>query len=168
MNKLKAFEQGLAKGLEILLVLLLAFVLLVVCMIVILRFGFDYGIVGGDELVRKTFLFTSAIGGAVGLARHEHIAITYFIDNMTKPLKRAFYVLGLGLIALVNAAMIYYAWPWIATTGSYAWQPFDLPKIIVQSAIPIGCGLAVIFCITRMLLMLGGRENIENIWLPED
>ena len=168
MDALKSFERRLARILEAILVLLFALILILVCSIVVLRFGFSYGVVGSDEIVRKAFLFTSAIGGAVGIARHEHIAITYFIDNMPRPIKMALYILGLALIAVVNLAVIYYAWGWIATTGSYPWQPFNLPKIIVQLVIPIGCGLAVLFCITKIILTLGGRENIDIVWLPED
>ena len=168
MERLKVFEQKLAGILETLLIVLFAFILVMVGLIVILRFGLNYGIVGGDELVRKAFLFTSVLGGAVGLVKREHIAVTYFIDGMARPLKLGFYVVGLGLIALVNAAMVYYAWPWMMATGFNTWQPFDLPKIIVQSAIPIGCGLAVVFCVVKIILTLGGRENIDNIWLPED
>lgn len=168
MENLKALELKLAKILETILILLFGFIIIAVCMIVILRFIFEVGIVGSDELVRKAFLFTSAIGGAVGIAKHEHIAITVFIDNMPRPIKLVLYIIGLALIAVVNAAMIYYAWGWIATTGSYPWQPFNMPKIIVQSAIPIGCGLAILFCITKIILTLGGRENIDVVWLPED
>ncbi|WP_424942116.1 TRAP transporter small permease [Aliiroseovarius crassostreae] len=168
METLKLIEQRLARILEWVLVGLFGFFLILTVMIVVLRFGFNYGIIGSDELVRKSFLFTSAIGGAVGIARHEHIAITFFIDSMPRPIKMMFYVLGLALVALVNAAMIWYAWDWIATTGSFPWQPFNLPKSLVTSAIPIGCGLAVIFCVIKIILTVGGRENIDIVWLPED
>lgn len=168
MDTLKLFEQRLARFLEFVLIALFGFFIILTVMIVVLRFGFNYGIVGSDELVRKSFLFTSAIGGAVGIARHEHIAITVFIDRLARPFKMALYVLGLALVAVVNLAMIWYSWDWIATTGSYPWQPFNLPKVIVTSAVPIGCGLAVAFCATKIVLTLAGRENIDVAWLPED
>lgn len=168
MDTLKTIEQKLARALELLLIAFFGFFLILTVAIVVLRFGFNYGIIGSDELVRKSFLFCSAIGGAVGIARHEHIAITVFIDSMARPLKMAFYVAGLALVAVVNIAMIWYAWGWIGTTGSYPWQPFNLPKYFVTSAIPIGCGLAVFFCLTKIILTLGGRENIDVVWLPED
>ena len=168
MGALKTFETWLARMLEGLLILLFGFFLILVCAIVILRFGFDIGIHGSDELVRKAFLFTSAIGGAVGIMRHEHIAITFFIDNMPRPIKMALYVLGLSLVCLVNAAMIWYAGDWIGATGNFPWQPFNVPKILVQVAIPIGCGLAVLFCLIKIVLTLAGRESIDVVWLPEE
>lgn len=168
LSRLKAVENGLATILEWVLIGLFGFFLILVCSIVVLRFGFSIGIVGSDELVRKAFLFTSAIGAAVGIARHEHIAISVFIDAMPRPVKMVFYTIGLVLIALLNVIMIWYAWKWISVTGSYPWQPFNLPKVIVQSAIPIGCGLAVIFCVTKIILTLAGREDISVVWLPED
>lgn len=168
MDALKTIEQKLARALEFTLIAFFGFFLILTVAIVVLRFGFNYGIVGSDELVRKSFLFCSAIGGAVGIARHEHIAITVFIDSMVRPLKMGFYVVGLVCVAAVNLAIIWYAWDWIATTGSFPWQPFNLPKYVVTAAVPIGCGLAVFFCLTKIILTLGGRENIDIVWLPED
>lgn len=168
MDALQTFEARLAKVLEAVLVSLFAAFLLLVCTIVVLRFGFNVGINGSDELVRKLFLLTSAIGGAVGIMRHEHIAITFFIDRLPHAIKQAVDVLGFALVAWVNAAMIWYAWDWIALTGQFPWQPFNLPKFIVQSAVPIGCGLAVLFCLIKIVLTLAGRENADVVRRPRD
>ena len=168
MDALKSFEDWLTKFLEWILVGLFGLFIILVVSIVVLRFGFNYGVVGSDEIVRKSFLFTSAIGGAVGITRQEHIAITFFIDSGPRMLKKALFLVGLFLVGLINVAMIWYAWSWIGTTGSYPWQPFNLPEVIVQSAIPIGCGLAVLACAMKIVLTLGGRVNLDVVWLPED
>ena len=95
-------------------------------------------------------------------------ASTFFIDSGPRALKKALFLVGLFLVGLINVAMIWYAWSWIGTTGSYPWQPFNLPKVIVQSAVPIGCGLATLACAMKIVLTLGGRVNLDVVWLPED
>lgn len=168
MAALKSFEQWAIHVLEWSLILIFGFFIILVCSIVIFRFGFSIGLIGSDELVRKAFLYTSVIGGAVGIARHEHIAITVFIDILPRAAKMSFYIAGLTLIAAVNVAMIWFSWNWISMTGGFPWQPFPIPRIVIQVAVPIGCGLAVMFCLIKIVLTLGGRENIDVLWLPED
>ena len=168
MDALAAFDKWLTRLLEAILVALFAIFLVLTCVLVVLRYGFSTSIYGGNEFVTIAFLFTSAIGGAVGISRREHIAITFFIDLLPRPAKMGLYILGLVLIAVVNGYMIFYSISWIQLAGHNAWQPFGWPQGIVHAAIPVGCGLAVLFCLTRIALTLGGREQIDILWLPEE
>ena len=168
MDFLTSVDKWLTRVLETLLIVLFAVFLVLVCLLVVLRYGFASSILGGNEFVTIAFLFTSAIGGAVCISRREHIAITYFIDLLPYAIKKWVYVLGLALIGIVNGYMVYYAVQWIAKAGHNPWQPLDWPQGFVQAAIPIGCGLAIIYCIIKIALTLGGRERIDVLWLPED
>ncbi|MDE0308007.1 MAG: TRAP transporter small permease [Albidovulum sp.] len=168
MDLIAKYDKILARWLEWLLVALFVFFLVLVCLLVVLRYVFATSIYGGNEMVTIAFLFTSAIGGAVGISKHEHIAITVFIDRLPTALKMWVYVFGLALIALVNGYMIYYSLHWIQKAGSFPWQPFDLPQGLVHAAIPLGCGLAILFCAFKIALAVSGREQVDVIWLPEE
>ncbi len=168
MNTLISIDKTLTRLLEYLLVTLFAIFLFLVCLLVVMRYGFSTSILGGNELVTICFLYTSAIGGAVGITKKEHIAITFFIDLLPHAIKKWIHILGLFLIAVVNGYMIYYTMNWIEKAGHFPWQPFNLPQVFVHVAIPIGCGLAIFFCFFRILLTLNGRENLDSLWLPEE
>lgn len=168
MDRLAAIDKTLCRVLEWLLVLLFGAFLIMVCLLVVLRYGFSTSILGGNEFVTIAFIFTSAIGGAVGITRREHIAITFFIDLLPRRIKMGFYILGLALIAAVNGALIYYTTGWMQKAGHFPWQPFNMPQGLVHAAIPIGCGLAIIFCVIKIILTLAGREQIDILWMPED
>lgn len=168
MDRLAAIDKTLCRVLEWLLVLLFGAFLIMVCLLVVLRYGFSTSILGGNEFVTIAFIFTSAIGGAVGITRREHIAITFFIDLLPRRIKMGFYILGLALIAAVNGALIYYTTGWMQKAGHFPWQPFNMPQGLVHAAIPIGCGLAIIFCVIKITLTLAGREQIDILWMPED
>ncbi|KZK79020.1 2,3-diketo-L-gulonate TRAP transporter small permease protein YiaM [Pseudovibrio sp. Ad13] len=168
MGFLKQLDNTIAKVLEWILVGLFMVFFALVCILVVLRYGFNDTIYGGNEFVTIAFLFTSALGAAVGVSRREHIAITVFVDLLPEWPKRIAYCLQLALVALINSYMVYYSWNWIKLTGKTAWQPFDWPQGIVQASIPVGCGLAVLFCLIKILLTLTKRESVELLWVPED
>ena len=168
IDNLVAFDKILCRILEWILVILLGVFLMLVCILVILRYGFASSILGGNEFVTIAFLFTSAIGGAVCLSRREHIAITVFIDLLPIVLKKAVYIIGLLLICLINGYLIYYSIGWIEMAGHYPWQPLGWPQGIVHAAIPVGCSLTILFCIIKIILTLAGREKVDILWLPED
>ena len=63
MEALKSFEDWLTKFLEWILVGLFGLFIILVISIVVLRFGFNYGVVGSDELVRKSFFSPAQLGG---------------------------------------------------------------------------------------------------------
>ncbi len=168
MNALIIADKWLTKILEWLLVALFFGFFSMVCVLVVLRYGFGDTIVGGNEGVTVAFVFTVAIGAAVAITRREHIAITFFVDLLPIPLKKGVYILSLILVALINAVMIKYSIEWITLTGAAPWQPFRFPQGYFQSAIPIGCGLAIFFCCVKIVLTLAGRESVEHIWMPED
>lgn len=165
---LKKIDNGLATVLEWMLVALFAVFFSLVCILVVLRYGFGDTIYGGNEFVTIAFLFTSAIGAAVGITRREHIAIMVFVDMLTEGPKRIAFCIQLALVALINGAMVYYSLNWIKLTGKTPWQPFDWPQGFVQGAVPLGCGLAVLFCVIKIILTLAKEESVELLWVPED
>ena len=82
MDFLIRLEKILTQLLEWVLVLLFGFFLIMVCVLVLLRYGFSTSIFGGNELVTIAFIITSAIGGALCISKNEHIAITFLIDQL--------------------------------------------------------------------------------------
>ncbi len=168
MDRLIRLEKRLTQLLEWLLVLLFGFFLIMVCALVLLRYGFSTSIFGGNELVTIAFIITSAIGGAVCVAKHEHIAITFFIDQLPNYLKRVCYILGMLLIAVINGYMIYYSYDWIAMAGHYPWQPLGWPQGMVHAVIPVAGGLAIFYCLLKVLLVLTERVSVDVVWMPED
>ena len=167
MDMLIAIDKWLTRILEGILVVLFFGFFAMVCILVFLRYGFAATIVGGNEGVTIAFVFTVSIGAAIAITRREHIAITYFIDALPLPIKKIVYIIGLLLIAFINAVMIKYSIDWIAQAGGAPWQPFRFPQGYFQAAVPIGCALAVFFCFVKIILTIAGRESVESVWMPE-
>ena len=167
MDTLVVVNRALTVLLENIMIVLFAIFLVIVVTKVMMR-PFDAAIYGVDELVKMSFLTTSALGGAVAISRREHIAITVFIDLLPRVLKIGLYVLGLALVGVMNGLLVYLSFDWIAGPGKNIWQPFGMPQSYVFVIVPIACSLAVLFCAIKIILTLAGRENTDILWMPED
>ena len=126
--------------------------------LVFLRYGFNTTIVGGNELVVILFIYTSAIGAAVIVGKKEHIAITYFIDKLPPQLNRLISVFNLLMIAILNGVMIMYSIPWISKTGGYLTAVLGIPRIYLQMVVPISCGLAILYCLFQIILLINPKK----------
>jgi TRAP-type C4-dicarboxylate transport system permease small subunit len=127
--------------------------------LVILRYGFNEAIIGGNELVEYLFIYTTALGAAAALGRRQHIKITWFIDKLAPVYRKIVDVLGFFLIALINAVMIYYSIPWIRTVGDFESPVLRLPNRLIQVIVPVGCGLVILYCVYHILIVLAGSDT---------
>ena len=168
MEFLVKADKWLVNVLEWLLIALFAIFLSLTCLLVFLRYMFSESILGADQIVTVAFIFTCAIGGAVGISKREHIAITFFIDLLPRTIKKWVYILGLALVAVINGYMVKLSIDWISQAGHNPWQPFNLPQGFVHAAVPIGCGLAILFCVIKIILTIADRESVDILWMPED
>lgn len=154
MEKLYQIERYMTRTLEVVMTLLFFIILCVTITLVIMRYGFNAAIIGGNEAMNYLFIYTTALGAAVAISRDEHIKISYFIDNIKPHLRRYVDILNYLLIAAVNAVMIWYSLPWIRSTGYFESPVLRIPNWIVQISVPLGCGLVILFCLNHVVLEL--------------
>lgn len=137
----------------------LLFIAAIVVLQVLLSSCFNSSITGANEMITKLFVYVTAVGAAVAVGRHEHIAITFATEALSKLVQRWLDAIALVFVALVNAVVVAYSFHWINVTGHYVMPPTSLPRILAQLAIPIGSGLAVLFCFLRLFGNDLRREN---------
>jgi TRAP-type C4-dicarboxylate transport system permease small subunit len=129
-------------------------IIVLVITLVILRYGFNSTIIGANEFVVILFIYTSVLGAAIVIGKKEHIAITYFFDKLPNSFKDAIYIFNLILIAILNGVMIWYSIRWISITGEYLTAVLRIQQAYAQTIVPIGCGVAILYCIYHVILTL--------------
>ncbi len=154
MNYLIKGERIFTRLLEYIIGFFFFSIVILVITLVILRYGFNTTIVGGNELVVILFIYTSALGAAVIVGKREHIAISYFIDKLSPLSKKLVNIFNFLMIAILNGAMIVYSIPWINKTGNYQTAVLGIPQIYSQIIVPIGCGMAILYCCYHIILAL--------------
>ena len=141
----------LTRMLESLISVCLLIMLVVVFVLVVRRYVFNKGIVGANEFVTILFVYTSAIGGALAVGTDDHVRISYLIEKLSPGVRRWVDSLNLALVGLLNGCMLWYSFRWIAMTGDYVMRSTQLPRSVAQWSLAIGCGLAVFYCVVRLV-----------------
>jgi len=159
MKRLKRIESVLTRILEGIIVLCFMGIFILIITLVILRYGFNTTIIGGNEIVVILFIYTSALGAAVIVGKREHIAITWFIDKLPAAPRKVVDIFNFLAIAFINAVMIYFSIHWISTTGNYLTAVLRIPQLYAQIIVPIGCGVAMLYCLHQIVLILHPGEK---------
>ena len=159
MHSLLRTERALTRTLEGISAVLLFLMAAVVLTLVVLRYVFGTGIVGANETVTILFVYTTALGTAVAIGKRDHIAILFLVDKLGTRGRRVAELTALLAVGLLNAVMLVYSFRWIEVTGGYLMPATELPRGALQAAIPLGCGLALVYCVIGGLRVWRGAEK---------
>lgn len=165
---MKRLEQILVKVLEISFSVCFLIMFGLVVTQVALRYGFNESIGGANEMATILFAYTSALGIAVGIAKRDHMAISWFTERFPAKLRKAIDVLGLALLAILNVVIFWYSMRWIDITGSRMISVLHVPRWTAQVAIPIGTGASAVFCLIKLWLGIKGDEELGVPWMRDD
>ena len=146
-------EALLVRALTVLLTVLFGIIFVLVTLLVIMRYGFNSTIVGGAEATVYLFIYTTALGTSVDIARGKHIRIDSLIGLLPETPRRYIEMLNLVLIGILNAFLFVYAIEWIRVVGNSKDPILHVPEAVVEIAVPIGCLFAVFFCFTRLIAL---------------
>jgi TRAP-type C4-dicarboxylate transport system permease small subunit len=165
---MKRLEHILIRILELTFCCCFLIMLALVVIQVALRYGFNESIGGANELATILFAYTSALGIAVGIAKRDHMAISWFTERLPPTSRKVVDVVGLILLAAINVAIVCFSWKWIDVTGSRMISVLHVPRWTAQIAIPIGTGASAIFCFIKLYLGLKGEEELGVPWMQDD
>jgi len=147
-----AWEKHIDRILETIVTLMFFSILVLTILLVIMRYGFNSSITGGNEAMEYLFIYTTALGAAVSVGRGTHIRISLLVDKLKGAPKRCVDTLNYLLIAFINAVMIIYSVPWIRSAGYFESPVLRIPNWMVQASVPLGCGLVIVYCLNHVML----------------
>jgi TRAP-type C4-dicarboxylate transport system permease small subunit len=165
---MKRLERTLVQMLKVIFCICFLVMFALVVTQVVLRYGFNESIGGANELATILFAYTSALGIAVGIAKREHMAISWFTERFPPTPRKVIDVIGLLLLALINMVIFWYSLRWIGITGSRMISVLQVPRWTAQIAIPFGTGASVVFCCIKLWLGLRGDEELGVPWMQDD
>ena len=152
MDKFYRIEQFVTRLLEVIITFLFFVILSITITLVVMRYGFNSAIIGGNEAINYLFIYTTALGVAVSIGKVEHIRISFFIDKLNQRHRRYVDIVNYILIGFINAVMIHYSLPWIRSAGYFESPVLRIPNWIVQISVPIGCSLVILYCLNHIIL----------------
>ena len=152
---MKTFHSRLTYFLEVLVCLSFLSFFSMVILLVGLRYLFNSSITGANEIITILFVYTTAIGAAIAVGQRGHIAINILIEKLPQRLAK----LQLALVGLINFAIAWFSVPWISQTGDNLMPTLGAMRAVVQISMPLGCGLAVLYCITTAVVGLAETKT---------
>src|SRR5687767_3613121 len=135
------------KGLDALMALALAIMVVLVFGNVVLRYGFNSGITVSEEISRWLFVWLTFMGAVVALKEHGHLGTDILVSRLPAAGKRAcLFVAQLGMLYVT----------WLLLVGSWAQAKINLdvaaPVTGASGAIFYASG--VFFACSALLLLL--------------
>jgi len=139
--------ERFARLLETALGYLFLVITVVTIVLVVLRYFFATTIVGGQEFALFCFVYTTALGAAVLLAKDGHIAIHVLLDLLPPRIRRWLRRINYLLVALLNGALVLLSIPWIQSIYHFPTPVLRIPQGFVLVSLPLGCGLTTLYAL---------------------
>lgn len=136
----------LRQGLELLMALGLAGMVLLVFGNVVLRYAFDSSITVSEELSRWLFIWITFLGAVVALQRHAHLGTEAFVTMLPPAGQRACRVLAGALMLGTVALLLQGAWTQMKINADVTAPSSGWPVSIVFAA-------AVVFAVLALALL---------------
>ena len=153
-------EQFATRLLEAIVTFFFFVILSITIILVIMRYGFNSAIIGGNEAMNYLFIYTTALGAAVSIGNDEHIKISFLVDKLKAGSRKVVNIVNFILIGFINAVMIWYSLRWIHSTGYFESPVLRIPNWMVQVSVPLGCSLVILYCLNHIFLeIFSGRVS---------
>src|SRR5690242_8168783 len=152
-------ENWLSHLVELPVALLTAIEVLILFAGVVSRYVFQNPFTWSDELASILFLWLAMLGAVVAFRRSEHMRMSGLVSRVS-PRWRAFFdafavAVAVAFLLLILHPTIEYA----ADEAAVVTPALEIPNIWRASALPVGCGLMLVFALLR-LARTGGLGQI--------
>lgn len=159
MNFISVLESKVTKVLESIISLLFTLIICITILLVILRYVFNTGLYGGNELISYLFIYTTALGASIAIGKDTHIKITFIVDLLPFKIQKVINALVIFLVGFFNVALIFLSLPWIKKVGCFESPTLRIPNALVQVAVPLGCFISVIYCVFKIIAILTKEDT---------
>ena len=161
LSSLKKIQKSIHRAENGLLILILISMILVAVIQIVLRNGFETGLLWGESLVRVCVLWTALLGAMIGARHDQHIKIDV-ITRFLSDVRKAQLNLMIGLITTIICLVVaYYSLEFVLLEYEDGGLAFaQVPNWLCESIIPIAfLVLAVRFFINAMVAFMSPQEK---------
>ncbi|MBW7920861.1 MAG: TRAP transporter small permease [Rubellimicrobium sp.] len=163
MRRVTQLLEAGTKIVEVVLVLLLTGMSVMVFVNVVLRYGFNSGIVISEEMSRFFFVWLTFIGAVIAFKEHGHMGV----ETLVKMFGRRGRVICMGLSnALILGCVVILFWgAWLqAPINASVKAPVSgMPMILVYGISFFTAGCIAIIAAVRLARILAGRVTEREI-----
>lgn len=142
---MKQFLNTLFKGIEILIAVFLAVMILLMFMNVVLRYMFSKGFAWSEEVSRMCFIFLTYLGAIVAARENRHLLIDSLLNRLPKAGKIIVYTMIQVCIIWLMITLTRGSWALVQQNWNDNWVATKFPTwLIWASGLVTGISIAVI------------------------
>lgn len=144
--------DGFWRAVEILIAAFLAVMVVMVFGNVVLRYGFNSGIIVSEEVSRWLFLWVTFLGAVVALKEHGHLGSDFLISRLP--------ILGKKICLVLGHLLMLYA-TWLVFSGALEQTRINLD---VEASVT-GASMAIVYATGVVFAVLAVPLLLRNLWL---
>lgn len=151
-SPVKAVDRWLTRAVDLVVVMSLLLASLVVVINVLLRYLFNSGIVGSEELVRYLIIGLTFIGSSTLILRNEHLTMDAVVNALPARLLAMVNVLASVVGIAFSVVLFVYSISVIQNLRFTTSVALQIPAYIPYLSIPLGALLTVVRFVQRMAI----------------
>ena len=160
--------DGLCRGLEFLIALALAIMVLLVFGNVVLRYGFNSGITVSEEVSRWLFIWGTFMGAIVALREHGHLGMDMVVSRLPAWGKKTCLVLSHVLMLFIVVLLARGSWVqtqinWDVTAPTTGWS-----MAIVSSVGLVFAALATLLLLMDLYRIVTGQLSDDELVMIQE
>jgi TRAP-type C4-dicarboxylate transport system permease small subunit len=164
----KKLMDGLFRGVEILIAIFLAVMIVLVFMNVVLRYLFSTGLVWSEEITRLCFIFLVYLGAIIAARENRHLLIDTLLYKAPGIAKIVIYTLIQACIVWLMVILVLGSGGLVAQSFQDKWVTTKFPSWIVwASGILTGASIAIISVANLYQLLVKKVPVLTLIKPPE-
>lgn len=131
-------------------------IIILISLQVITRYVFKHPLSWSEELTRYFLIWLVMIGAVMGLSNKEHIKIETFVHLLSPKSQKLFYLFSDLIIIFVLSVLLFYGYSFaLLNRSQYSPSMSRMSLFWPFLAMPIGCGLMLIYVIGDFLKKIG-------------
>ncbi len=130
------------------------------------RFILNRSVSWGEELPAHTLAMLTFIGAAYLTRTNEHLGFDSVARSFNLGVQRLLAIVNQLLMASFGAMMFWYGGKAALSFAGRSLISLDLPMILFRGALPVGGALIVAICLVRLVALIMGRINPDEL-MPE-
>lgn len=143
--------------LDVILLVAITVMVFAICWQVFGRYVLNHSPVWTEEVARFLMAWITLLGSAAVLRRRGHIAVTFVIELLPRPVAFAVGLVRDTLILIMAGALGWYGYGFAVVGGRRDSAALEIPMFYPYLAIPIGAAMIALL----LLLARAGREELR-------
>ncbi|EMT51750.1 TRAP transporter small permease [Brevibacillus borstelensis] len=157
---MKALSDLISTVEKYLAIVLMFAMAVIVALAVVFRYVLNAPLSWAGEVSIFLLIWSSFIGGSLGLKYKSQAAVTIVLEYATAKVKKMAGIAGHILMLVFLAVMLYYSYTWVLSPG-VAFQKSTailLPMWIPFSAVPVGLTFSAIHLLSNLIELIREEE----------